>query len=467
MSREPKYRVLLIIAILFVTMIPIQFSHTNDISHIGNQSPPANAPPPPKNATVYITPSNVTDLTLKSGPITFGVYANDTPSINLFSVSIQYNRTALSVKSVNSAGNILGPDAQVVYYCVDGVNQENSQGQCLTYNGYPIDQPGVVTYQQNLLGTSSSPAQNALLFNITFNILRTGLSQLHIMYLVLGNGTSTEVPSTSRDAFLANGKCGGSVCRAPSLNMTLSPPIFSVGSPGSFNATVVLRNPPIGQGVPDSVMNYTWYFGETSSLGGQGYAQNHVPWAAHAYLNALDYIVSLTIVDSYGVNWYATIRVHVTRLYVAVYVGEITADPQLKVTPGTPVHITAVITNNSTLAEDTTFSITIERSNILKTSPKITLAADGGHASLDTVWNTAGLTPRVYAVVVIIPPIPNENTTSGNVGIAYVLLVSAPPSGLLTLSILQTTGLSILIVIGIAVALSRFLRKPSYETEPL
>jgi hypothetical protein len=303
--------------------------------------------------------------------------------------------------------------------------------------------------------------ENGLLFNIAFNIIRTGLSQLHILYLVLGNGTSTEIPSTSRDAFLSNGKCGGVVCRAPSVNMTLSPPIFSVGRAGTFNATVVLRNPN------DAVQNYTWYFGETSSLSGQGYTINHVPSAQHVYLNVGEYLANVQVIDKYGVNWYATIRVHVSRLYVAVYVGEIKVDPQLKVIPGTPVHITAVITNNSTLPEDTTFSITIERSNLLKTSPKVTLAQGGGHASMDAVWNTTGLTPRVYAVVVIIPPIPQENSTSGNVGVAYVLLVSGLPSGLLSLSLIQTTGLSVLIVIGIAVALSRFLRKPSYESEPL
>lgn len=443
-------------------MIPAQFSGIHAHSQSGPRSPPSNAPPSPKNATVYITPSNLTDTTRTSGPITFGVYVNDTPAINLYLVSIQYSGANLKVAGVSSTGNIFeGLSPSTLYYCVDGNNQINANGQCLTVNGYPIDTTGVVTYSQNLLGTLSLPAQRALLFNITFNIVGTGLSQLHIKYLTLDNGTSTEVPSTPSDAFFANGKCGLSICRAPFLNMTLSPPIFSVGSPGSFNLTVVLKNSN------DFVRNYTWSFGEVSSIGGSDVTINHVPWAQHVYTNAGEKIASVQITDYYNVTSYATIRVHVTRLYVAVYVGEITADPQLKVTPGTPVHITAVITNNSTLPEDTTFSITIERSNVLKTSPKVTLAADGGHASMDTVWNTTGLTPRVYAVVVIIPPIPQENSTAGNVGIAYILLVSAQPSGLLSLSILQTTGLSILIVIGIAVALSRFLRKPSYETEPL
>jgi hypothetical protein len=456
--RHLKIRILVIFTILSVAMLGGHFPTAPAGSQINSPLGPVNAPSS-TNATVYITPSNVTDTSRTSGQVTFSVYAEDIPAINLYLVSLQYNRDEIRLYSVNSTGNIMGDTAQIVYYCVDGLNQVNPTGQCLTVNGSPIDQPDVITYSQNLLGGSSAPSLNGFLFNLTFNIIGQGLSPLHVYYLSLDNG-STELNASSRDAYFSNGMCGGVACRPPLVNVTIAPSTFSVGSPGNFNATVLLRNPS------DSVTSYTWSWGETTGLS-QEYSVTHVPHASHVYQNVGEHLASLQIIDAYGIYWYVTLRIHVTRLYVDLYVGEIKVNPQLKVVAGTIVTIHAVINNNSTLPENTNFSITIEHKTVLKTSPSVSLAPGGGQASLDTVWNTSGYTPRMYGVVVIIPPIPQENTTAGNIGVLYVQLIYPLPGGLLSLSILQTAGLSILIIVAVAVALSRFLKKPSYESEAL
>jgi hypothetical protein len=105
------------------------------------------------------------------------------------------------------------------------------------------------------------------------------------------------------------------------------------------------------------------------------------------------------------------------------------------------------------------------------------LAASGGEGSLSATLDTSGLAPRAYAIVAEITntsssqPIQGRiihslNATSQTVATSYLLIISPIITGALSLSILQTTGLGILILVAVVIVLARFLKKPSY-LEPL
>jgi hypothetical protein len=451
----------IIVTILSAIIIGGQLAWVHSMSPVSagltsNHHQPSiyNAKPSNSTARVYLNPSNVTNVARTSGQITFGVYLNDSPPLNLFSVSIQYNHVILHAASVNSTGDALNSTgaASILYYCIDGVNQVSSSASCLP----GIDGPGVVTYSLVLLGGESGFITNGLLFHVTFNIVGSGLAQLHMLSVGLFNSGSA-VSTTSTDGFFANGNCGSTVCRPPSVNVTLTPATFSVGRLGTFNATVVLNNPD------DTVLSYTWDFGLTTATS-TGTQVTTVPYVQHAYQNAGTFLATVEIEDTYNVFWTASIIVNVTTLYISLVASQPKVNPQQMVIPGTPVFISASISNNSTVPENATFSITVDGTLFLKNSTRLTLAAAGGEATLNTVWNTTGFTPEAYAITVIIPVVPSENKTAGNIASSYVLLVSAPSSGL---TILETTGLGVLVLVGVVVVLSRFMRKPSYEQEPL
>jgi hypothetical protein len=454
---------LVIVTILSATIIGGQLAWVHSMSPVSagltsshHQPSIYNAKPSNSTALVYLNPSNVTNVALTSGQITYGVYLNDSPPLNLFSVSIQYNHHILHAASVNSTGDALNSTgaASILYYCIDGTNQVSQGAPCLA----GIDTAGVVTYSLALQGGESGFIANGLLFHVTFNIIGSGLAQLHMLQVELFNA-GTPVSTVSTDGFFVNGYCPPpTVCRPPSVNMTITPATFSVGRLGTFNATVVLNNPD------DAVLNYTWDLGEVTATS-SGLLTTTFPYVQHAYQNAGTYLATVQIIDKYDVFWTASISVNVTRLYIALSASDPKVNPQQKVIPGTPVFISASISNPSTIPLTTTFSITVGGTLLLKNSTMLTLAAHGGEATLNTVWNTTGFTPEAYVITVIIPVVPNENTTAGNIASSYVLLVSAVPPGSLTL--LETIGIGVLVLVGVGVVLSRFRRRPSYEQEPL
>lgn len=415
----------------------------------------------PSGANVFIT-NNVTDTAITSGPVTFSVNVSTAPSISSFIVSLQYNHAILQYSSLDPSGNVLAKIAttSILYDCVDGNSLISVNSPC-TIN----DNPGVVTYALYLLHnqTTVSPT-NGLLFHVTFNVIGVGLSQLHLLFVELANGGTNHAFSTStgnlstRDGYFVNKNCGSTICKPPLVSLSLYPAIFSVGKAGTFNSTVILNNPS-----PDSIVNYTWTFGEGCS-GCQGYVVTTVGTSTHVYQNTGNYTVTVSIIDKYSVIWWTSITAIVTRLFVALSVGSIDVNPEFGSVPGTQVKISATINNRSTIPENGSIQITVERTKTLAIG-NYSLPPSGGLHTLSAVWDTTGYSPRAYAIVVIIPVIPNENDTSGNVGYKYVLLISG--LGNASLSLGQATGVGILVIVGLGFGLTRFLKKPGYEQEPL
>jgi len=132
------------------------------------------------------------------------------------------------------------------------------------------------------------------------------------------------------------------------------------------------------------------------------------------------------------------------------------------------VKITADVINNSTLPESSNMTIAVE-GLILggQASKQFSLGPFRQHTSLIVEWDTTGYVPRVYRVDAIVIQPKNANSTKGNIGSGYVQLIDPMPYGSFSLSLLETTGLGILLLAAIGFAVTRLRRRPSYADEPL
>lgn len=446
---------------------------------------------PYNNASV-----NDPNHTLKT--VTFGVYIQlSNVSIIGYSVVIGYPYPQLNASA--SAGgigyqtnNILGTQTQVVENCVDGA------GNC----SHQPNGPGYVAFALTVLGGYKSvpTITKGFLFNVTFGINNSarGLFQVHVILAVYAPaGTESSVDAQiGEDGYYTNIACpptSQTPCRPPDVSVQVTPRTPSQGSPATFNVTVVEHN------LGAHPTKYAWNWGD-----GSGQTQTNLTRPIqHIFaitsefgnsncVNQAKCPVALTVYDSAGVVWQITIIVNIQHILIEVNVGEIDAKDNsgqsvqgVFVQPGTAVQISAFIANRGTIAENANVTINLEDKNLTDHPQQVSLQPFGYAGSqfiVNATWNTGGYTPRAYAVVVRItslnsfgcnPNLPppcvrgNPNGTSILVGSVYVLLIAPQVTGGLSLSLLQTTGLGALILVGIAVALARLLKKPSYETEPL
>jgi hypothetical protein len=413
------------------------------------------------------------DLPHTLNPVTFAVNVSGAPSINSFQLILYYNTTVFGSPKVNYTGSVLGPDAQVQNLCIDNVAVH---GRC-----FAIDGLGVISILLALLGKSTQGPTNGLLFHVTFNTPGTGLGQIHIFSAHLITYTTTagasDVPLSTEDGYYTNLDCprqSGTPCRPPLVTIKITPPQPSRGSIATFNATVVYQN----TNAATASYKWDWGDGSTSTYQYSNFTQPEqhtfaIPIGLGGCVGDGICPVTLLVSNNQGVFWETTISVHIIYLNIALSVGEIKFDQQYNVVPGTLIHINAHIVNKSTIDENATLTITLEGATTLNTS-RFSLHASGDVGSLRAIWSTTGLLPRAYEIRVIISDpisadglIKGENDTSGNVASSYVLLITPLVTGALSLSLVQTTGLGILVLVAAGFFLSRFLRRPSYESEKL
>jgi hypothetical protein len=175
------------------------------------------------------------------------------------------------------------------------------------------------------------------------------------------------------------------------------------------------------------------------------------------------------VTDNYGVSWSFTKIVEVVNIFIDLLASPPSSKPELGVYVGTPVHISANVRNNSTIPiQNATIMVSVEGQLLKRQS--FNLDSIGGTGQItgtaSVVWNTTGLIPRVYRIDAYVPPVPNQNTTASNYAFSYVQFIVPPPTGSASLSLFQSTGIGILVLIGAGLALFRFRRKPSYLNEP-
>jgi hypothetical protein len=467
-------------------------------------APSVHAQPAP--ARVYIESpngsSNFTDLGKTRSSITFSVKIASAPSIGGFLVFIIYNSTGnksiLTSPSIDYSGNVLGATTSVVNNCVANL------GICsgLDYNGVALNGLDVLSLGLAIQCDCPTPAvTNGLLFNVTFHVNSaiSGIGQIHLLEAQYSAaGTGDHVDAATYDGYYVNTSCPSSSqtpCQPPTVAYQITPAMPSQGSVASFNLTVTDNN----RGA--SITYVRWDWGDTTLAQNQtdlSQLMQHIfaltSFGASNCVFQGKCLVGLTVHDTNGIVWQSTVVVTILHIFVDISVGPTaltlqSGNPISQIFPGTSVYVTAVIRNFGTVAETATMSIASE-SKVLNSS-LFSLGPQGLHnasSSISAVWDTSGLTPRVYSIFVTISNLVTPGCSSigiclkGNVNqtyiaqtdptstlskTLYVLIVTPEALGTFSLSLLQSTALGVIVLLGVGAGLARFMRKPSYETEPL
>jgi len=352
----------------------------------------------------------------------------------------------------------------------------------------------MVTQGNQSSPTDSNGLVNGHLFHATFNIAgHQGLGQVHIFLAKVVAPPSNSIPVITEDGYYTNQVCGVLACKAPSGTLNVTPQEPLVGSTATFNATVVLRN---NGGVLKSL---TWDWGDNSGTTTNQTLLTHVysplgfgGGAGCTLCNGIP--VTIVILDSYSVTWKVTIILHLQHPNIVLSVSELTINHQFNVVPGTEITISVKLLNRGNIAERG--NLTIYRENTVLNSRAFNLNASGSQlgtsVQLNELWNTTGYAARAYAIsasicqqhcstkdplsklsgIISAEPVGGSlifgmNNTSEASQTLYVFLIVPQSLGTFSLSLFETTGLGILVLIAAGLALARFMKKPSYETEPL
>lgn len=390
----------------------------------------------------------------------FNVTLAASPAISAFNVWVRFDPNVLSASSssIDYSQNILGASAQVQSECI---NNQAIVGSCGKLDGL-----GVVNLGLFFLGNMTTSASGGLLYRITLTVLKVGFSQVHLLQVVLANGIKDEsYTSAAVDGSFTNEKCGANYCTPPLAQFSFSPIQPSVGSTVTFNAS--LSRPTNANAV---VANYTWFWDEICGAVATTQSVN-VSLITHTFCNAQTYSVTLTVSDSLGIRWSITAPVQVVYVFVDVTYGGISLDHQFNVIPGTIVHITAGIVNNSTLPLNATLTVALDTGTQLGNESFSLSERGGARGTIGSLgplpWDTTNYSPRVYRIDVKVSSNARQNVTTDKSTSTFVQLIVPQRGGNLSLSLFQTTGIGIIVIIGLAAGLARFRKRPSWESEPL
>ena len=425
---------------------------------------PVRAQSTSSTAVVSIVPQNISDLSKGLGTtVVYNVTLATSPSISLFAVWVQFDPKILdaSTTAISYTGNVLGSSAQVQSECINGAS---FAGVC---QPYPLAGQGIVSLVLYNLGSQTTAfPTSGLLFQITLKVIKLGFSQLHIIQAVLTNGVKVEnYPATTVDGQFTNLQCAPSTfCRHPFVDFTISPREPVVGSAVTFNASISKAT-----NANTRLSTYTWYWGFT--FGSESLQVVRFPVITHAFGQSQEYPITLTVNDTLGISWAITKTINIIYVFTDLTFGHINIDHQFNIYPGTLVHISAQIINNSTVASRGNLTMVLDTGLVLGNQSFSLSDRSGTGINTGTLgpvaWDTSGYPPRVYRIEVKVIPTTPQNITRDKVGAAYVQLIVIQPTGLLSLGLLQTTGLGVLVLFALFAGLARFRKKPSWETEPL
>ena len=287
-------------------------------------------PPPTPHAMVFISPQNVTSYASVPGrTITISVNVSDTPSLNAFSVILDYNSTILrpctflsqNCPTVDYSESVLGSTAIPVLFCIDGIKQPGSIADC---SG--IDHIGVISLSLVTPGTATPPIMEGSLFRVTFTVASLGLAQLHLYNATLSTASSTTAaPSpvqnlSTQDGYFTNIECPvrtGRPCKPPTVTISYSPQPAPRNMAVSFNTIVKENN------IEATPLAYTWDWGDgttqiqtSSTIVLIGMPVSHTFQASIFGLTSPCVSeglcpVNLTVYDNETVSWTTTILVRI------------------------------------------------------------------------------------------------------------------------------------------------------------
>jgi hypothetical protein len=237
---------------------------------------------------VAVSPTAIADLSKVSGSVTFELNVTNSAPFNLFAVSVQYGREVLRVHpgGLDFTRTVLGTNILIGAECVDGA--------ALVGNCGPNDNPGVVTLELAIQGPSATPnPTNGELFNVTFDVISTGVSQLHILQALLANNGNL-IQTQSFDGYFSNKQCGAAICRPPAADFTITPAVLIRGASATFNASSSHSLNPSG-----TITSYSWAWGAGSQLLPTVTAN---PIVQQTYTFAGNFTVILTVNDTFHIQ---------------------------------------------------------------------------------------------------------------------------------------------------------------------
>jgi len=445
------------------------------------QHDPVSAPPPAAPTAQVSISHNVTDPSIQPGTqLNFTVTIANSPPLKGFNVYVSFDPNVLtaSLTSIDSNGNILQSVTSSIITsseCIAG--QAAPSGAC---NNPQLDGPGVVNLGIAFQGNFSTPNNtNGLLYHLALTVnpqvsgqVDPGASQIHIAKVELSPANSTlgAVSAITSDAFFTNRYCSDQIlCSPPVVNLTYTPPRPSIGTNITFTTA---GSHPTNSGA--AIGFYQWSWGGEICHAVAGVQVFYPPNSTvyHVFCNAQDYDVTLLVSDTLGITWTVTKVVTVQFVWVDVTHSPIDIDNRFNVLPGTVVHVSASVINNSTLPAPATLTMSLDTGTILA-SQSFNLTARGTPLGTSgkvgpVAWDTTGYPVRAYRINIVVYSPVHQNLTRDKQASAFVQLIYSQPSGgLLSFSLLESGGVSILVIVALVAGLSRFRRKPSWETEPI
>ena len=377
-----------------------------------------NAPLPPVHADsstiMSINPAVYANRTQTSGRISVTVDLANSPSIDWFSISFSYNRSILHAVSINYTSGIFGNNVAVAQECIDGVGVLPS---CQAFDGL-----GVVTL--SLFGSASMVAPPiGQLFQTSFNVTGIGFSQFHLFRGFLHSPPALQPTSPAvQDGYFTNSRCGQSLCKPPVVSFTISPIVpLSTGIASTFNASASQSSNSGSSSAGIARYSWDWGDGSTDTI-------STFPIATHTYKNpgpsSSPFIIALTATDAFGISWIFARPVEVVSLVIDLSLKSMMVD-QMQAFPGTRIHITGLILNNSTIAENATGVINVG-SQSLVSEQFSKLAPQVGSALLSATWDTTGLSLGRYAVQASVIAIAGESSISNNILNRTIELIPPP-----------------------------------------
>jgi hypothetical protein len=235
------------------------------------------------------------------------------------------------------------------------------------------------------------------------------------------------------------------------VGFSISPEKINQGRLITFDASASYSVNP-----QSSLAQYLWIWGDKVPAG-----EGKV--VTHTFDYSGNYTLTLKVMDTSHVTGSKSVRIRVLNFVRDVGISSFEATPA-RVFPGQPIIIKAVAANQGTVPMNLTLTISWE-GRILK-SQNYTLPRNSVASPLVYQLNTTGVQPRAYRIDATVFPL-NDDNPGNNAQTIYVLLVEPLGSSLVSLSLFQSTSLSVAVLAGLGFAVLLIKARSKTEVEEL
>lgn len=287
---ELRYANLRLSLLLLTALLLLSFAQGANVNPVHAQ----------KSAVVSVDPQNISDLSKSVGSnVTFQVTVANSPAITSFLVMLTFNSSVIQVATdsghnptVDFANNVLattGASVITVVECANGL-------LILGNGGYCSPGTGEVALGLTILGSGQTTyPTTGLLFKVTFNVVGSGLSELHFYNALLFDATTaSEIPISTSEGYFTNANCPSAsmvFCTPPVAMFTSAESTFYAKTPILFNAS---SSRATNAGA--TILSYSWDWGV-----GELEQRTSTPTIVHTFDGHLrTYTVNLQVTDSYG-----------------------------------------------------------------------------------------------------------------------------------------------------------------------